>query len=111
MTLKKCVGAIKKRHILWSKSSVSLFFIRCSWCARWFPSTLQINLSKKDRIGQQHILFLDHEIKFYSFFVTISPKIRRLSFPNHRIRLIWHRVTFGYSQNSTGNAFRVEWRV
>ena len=30
----------------------------------------------------------------------ISPKTQRISFHNHHIRLIWLRVTSGYSQNS-----------
>ena len=39
-------------------------------------------------------------ITLHSFFVTISPKTQRISFHNHHIRLIWLRVTSGYSSNS-----------
>ena len=31
--------------------------------------------------------------------LTISPKTQRISFHNHHIRLIWLRVTSGYSPN------------
>jgi len=41
-----------------------------------------------------------HRLTFHSFFVTISQKIRRMLFRNHRTRLIWLRLTSGYSQNS-----------
>ena len=39
-----------------------------------------------------------------SFFVTISSKIPRTSFRNRRIRLIWLRVTSGYSRNSSDHS-------
>ena len=54
-----------------------------------------------------------HRLTLHSFFVTISSKMPRTSFRNHRIRMIWLRVTSGYSRNSNttpGNAFRVDWR-
>ena len=38
--------------------------------------------------------------KTLNLFVTIWPKIRPISFHNHRIRLIWHHVISGYSINS-----------
>jgi len=41
-----------------------------------------------------------HRLTPHSLFVTISPKIRRISFRNTRIRLIYLRVTSGYPQNS-----------
>ena len=41
-----------------------------------------------------------HSLILHSFFVTISPKTQRISFHNHHIRLIWLRVTSGYSPNS-----------
>ena len=39
-------------------------------------------------------------LKLHSFFVTISLKTQRISSHNHYIRLIWFRVTSGYSPNS-----------
>ena len=39
-------------------------------------------------------------LTLHLFFVTISPKTQRISFHNHHIRLIWLRVTSGYSPNS-----------
>ena len=39
-------------------------------------------------------------LTLHSFFVTISEKTQRISFHNHHIRLIWLRVTSGYSPNS-----------
>ena len=36
-------------------------------------------------------------LTLHSFFVTILPKTQRISFYNHHIRLIWLRVTSGYS--------------
>ena len=56
-------------------------------------------LSPRQTVNKEYYLSIMNRLR-EAIGLTISSKIPRTSFHNHRIRLIWLRVTSGYSQNS-----------
>ena len=67
-----------------------------------FISRRSVNTILKYILGQTtrgFCITIMHWLTLHWFFDTFSPKIQLISFHNHHIRLIWLRVTTGYSLN------------
>ena len=71
------------------------------------PSTSTDEQHEKRYFGQTtrgFCITIMRRLTLHSFFVTISPKTQRISFHNDHFRLIWLRVTSGYSPHSKNHS-------
>ena len=83
------------------KVMLTVFFNYCGVVHYEFlPPGQTVNKEYYLNVMRRFCTTIMRRLTLHSFFVTITPKTQRISFHSHHIRLIWLRVTSGFSPNS-----------